>query len=90
MTYVVTNVGFHVDPDQLLIVEVANSPPVLAWNVRYVSAVDQDGRRVVAIELSHDALGGSPAAPYFCPEPRIVRRLVPPKSVRLIRPYRES
>jgi len=44
--------------------------------------------RVVAIKLLHDANGDTPDTPYFCPEARIVRRLVPRKSMRRISPYR--
>lgn len=89
MTYRVADVARHIDPERLLVVELAGSKtPCIAVDVRYVPAVDAAGRRAVAIELAYDSAGGTPDAPYYCPADRLVRRLVAPASVRRIRPYR--
>lgn len=79
-----------VDPQRLLVVELADSRSLVVLSIGYVPAMDATGARCVALELVYDPAVGAPSVPYTCPVERLRRELVPPGSVRKVRPYAPS
>jgi len=52
-----------------------------------VPVEDQDGHRVVALEVVYDGEGTWPKRAYYCPAYRLVREVLDPKHVLSVKPY---
>jgi hypothetical protein len=77
----------RVDPSQLLLVKVVErQDEYVALSCGYAVVTEAD-RRSIAIEVICDMDEQAPRAPYYCPDNRLQRFVLPPRRVLRIRPY---
>jgi hypothetical protein len=81
-----------VDPENLLRVRYQdplhlNDATIVALTCAYVPAIGRGGQRQVAVELVFDPAEQNPANAYYCDPQRLQQVLIPPGSLRGIKPY---
>jgi hypothetical protein len=80
-----------VDPDRLMVVTILDAGRALdlvAVSCRYLPATDAKGRRAIALEITHDPARPSPTTAYLLPAELLHRRLIDPRALQRVRPYR--